>query len=213
MEFISPELSQYCEAHTEQENELLHSLNRNTHLKVMMPRMLSGHLQGRFLAMISKMIKPSRVLEIGTYTGYSALCFAEGLLPDGKIITIDNNIELKKFTQSYFDQSPYKNNIEFKTGNAMTIIPQLNEFFDLIFVDADKVNYLNYYHLVFDKLKPGGYLLADNVLWSGKILNTTKDKDTLGICEFNDFVANDKRVEQLLLPIRDGIYLIRKKEN
>ncbi|HYG49312.1 MAG TPA: O-methyltransferase [Flavobacteriales bacterium] len=211
MEFIEQALANYCNAHTSPENEVLQELNRETNLKIMMPRMLSGHLQGRFLSMLTYMIKPKRVLEIGTYTGYSALCFAEALDKDAKIITIDINAELEDFVRGYFLKSMYNELIDFRIGNALEVVPTLNETFDLVFIDADKENYLNYYHLVFDKVKPGGFILADNVLWSGKILQDKKDKDTRAICEFNDFVMNDSRVEKIMAPVRDGIYLIRKK--
>lgn len=211
MEFITPELSNYCERHSSAENELLTELNRQTHLKIMMPRMLSGHLQGRYLSMISQMIQPKRILEIGTYTGYSALCMAEGLAEGGKIITIDNNAELEKFVREYFAKSNLNTKIDYKIGDASTIIPTLNEVFDLVFIDADKINYLNYYHLVFDKVRSGGFILADNVLWSGRVLEEKKDKDTTAICSFNDFIANDDRVEKIMVPIRDGILMIRKK--
>lgn len=211
MEFISLPLAEYCEKHTSPENELLHELNRQTHLKVMMPRMLSGHLQGRFLSMISNMIQPKTVLEIGTYTGYSALCMAEGLAPGGKIITLDINQEIEQFTRNHFDKSPYKDQVDYRIGNAMQMIPDMQETFDLVFIDADKINYLNYYQLVFDKVRPGGFIVADNVLWSGKVLDEKKDKDTMAICAFNDYVANDTRVEKILLPIRDGLFVVRKK--
>ncbi len=211
MEFITQELANYCNVHTNPENELLQELNRQTNLKIMMPRMLSGHLQGRFLSMISHMIKPDLILEIGTYTGYSALCMAEGLKPNGKIITLDINAEIESFVRTYFAKSELNSKIDYRIGNALEIIPQLNLQFDLVFIDADKINYLNYYNLVIDKIKPGGYVIADNVLWSGRILEDKKDKDTLAICAFNDFVMNDVRVEKVMAPIRDGLYLIRKK--
>jgi caffeoyl-CoA O-methyltransferase len=211
MEFIEQPLANYCNEHTSPENEVLQALNRETNLKIMMPRMLSGHLQGRFLSMITHMIKPKYVLEIGTYTGYSALCFAEALEKDAKIITIDINLELEDFVRNYFAKSPYNDLIDFRLGNAMEILPTLNQTFDLVFIDADKENYLNYYKLVFDKVKSGGFILADNVLWSGKILQEKKDKDTKAICDFNDFVMNDSRVEKIMAPVRDGIYMIRKK--
>lgn len=211
MEFISPELAQYCEAHTSAESDVLFTLNRNTHLKVLMPRMLSGHLQGRFLSMVSHMIKPECVLEIGTYTGYSALCMAEGLKEGGKLISIDINEEVHSFAQQHIDESQYKERIQLITGNALTIIPEMKETFDMVFIDADKQNYLNYYLSVFDKVKNGGFILADNVLWSGKVLAEKKDKDTQAICAFNDYVMQDERVEKILLPLRDGIFMIRKK--
>jgi len=211
MEFITQELANYCNEHTSPENEVLKNLNRETHLKIMMPRMLSGHLQGRYLSMISHMIKPTHILEIGTYTGYSALCLAEGLTTNGKIITLDKNEEIEEFVRNHFNKSPFNSKIDYRIGNAMEIIPQLNQQFDLVFIDADKINYLNYYNLIFDKVITGGYIIADNVLWSGKILDAKKDKDTAAICAFNDFVMNDDRVEKVLAPIRDGLYMIRKK--
>lgn len=211
MEFITQELANYCNEHTNPENELLQELNRETNLKIMMPRMLSGHLQGRFLSMLSHMIKPILILEIGTYTGYSALCMAEGLPANGKIITLDVNVEIESFVRNYFSKSKFNSQIDYRIGNALEVIPQLNEQFDLVFIDADKINYLNYYNLVIDKVNSGGYIIADNVLWSGRILESKKDKDTMAICAFNDFVMNDTRVEKVMAPIRDGLYLIRKK--
>jgi predicted O-methyltransferase YrrM len=211
MEFISPNLAEYCEKHTSPETATLQDLNRQTHLKIMMPRMLSGHLQGRFLSMMANMIQPRLVLEIGTYTGYSALCMAEGLAPGGKIITLDINAEIESFTRNFFEKSQYAGQIDYRIGNAMEMIPAMNETFDLVFIDADKINYLNYYHMVLDKVRPGGFIVADNVLWSGKVLDEKKDKDTQAICAFNDFVSTDTRVEKVLLPVRDGLLVIRKK--
>jgi caffeoyl-CoA O-methyltransferase len=213
MEFIDPQLQKYAESHTTAESELLKKINRETHALIMKPRMLSGHMQGRFLSLISKMICPERILEIGTYTGYSALCLAEGLQPQGKLITLDINEELEDRVNGYFRESAFANQIIYRIGNALNIIPQLNESFDLVFIDADKENYSNYYDLVFDKVKVGGYLLADNVLWSGKVIDSKPDKDTRSVLAFNDKVHNDPRVENVLLPIRDGITLIRKLSN
>ena len=210
MEVIHPELQNYSELHTTEESALLKKINRDTHSMVMKPRMLSGHMQGRFLSLISKMIKPKTILEIGTYTGYSALCLAEGLTYDGTIITIDVNEELENRVRGYFNESAYKNQIDFKIGNAKQIIPELPGPFDLVFIDADKANYAAYYDLVIDKIQSGGFILADNVLWSGKVIDAKPDKDTLTILAFNDKVHNDARVENVLLPIRDGITLIRK---
>ena len=192
---------------------MLKELNRQTHLKVLQPRMLSGHFQGRFLSMISKMIQPISILEIGTYTGYSALCLAEGLKKGGKLTTIDKNAELEAFVRNFFEKSAYSENIEFVIADAMEYIPSINQSFDLVFIDADKGNYLNYYKLVIDMIPSGGYILADNVLWSGKVIDekSMNDKDTKAIMEFNQFVMNDYRVENVLLPIRDGLFLIRKK--
>jgi caffeoyl-CoA O-methyltransferase len=208
MEIINEKLQRYAEQHTSGESDLLKKINRDTHANVMMPRMLSGHLQGRVLAMISHMIKPSRILEIGTYTGYSALCLAEGLSRDGKLITIDINEELGAMVRGHF--AGFQDKIEYKIGNALHIIPTLNESFDLVFIDADKSSYGNYFDLVIDKVRPGGFILADNVLWSGKVLNKNPDTDTQAIIAFNHKVQNDSRVENVLLPIRDGIMMIRK---
>lgn len=210
MEFIDIELQRYSEAHTSGESDLLKKINRDTHSLVMKPRMLSGHMQGRFLSLISKMVRPKSILEIGTYTGYSALCLAEGLRFDGKLITIDINEELEGRVQGYFNQSEHAAKIDYRIGNALQIIPQLSGPFDLIFIDADKANYSNYYDLVIDKTESGGIILADNVLWSGKVINPKPDKDTQNVLDFNEKVHNDPRVENVLLPIRDGITVIRK---
>jgi caffeoyl-CoA O-methyltransferase len=213
MEFIDTAIENYSLAHTSEESDLLKKLNRDTHAKIMMPRMLSGHMQGRILSMFSYMIKPENILEIGTYTGYSALCFAEGLKENGKIITIDINEELESFVRSFFSKSEHNDKIDYRIGNALEIIPQLNEVFDLVFIDADKENYSNYYNLIFDKVKKGGYIIADNVLWSGKVLieNEKLDKDTIAIKAFNRMIQNDERVENLLMPVRDGLMICRKK--
>ncbi len=213
MEFIEKEIEDYALNHTKPESELLKKINRETHAKIMMSRMLSGHLQGRLLSMFSNMIKPNYILEIGTYTGYSALCLAEGLSEKGKIITIDINEEIEKFVRSFFEQSEYKNKIDYQIGNALDIIPNINHELDLVFIDADKENYSNYYNLVFDKVKKGGYIIADNVLWSGKVLmdDIKLDKDTKAIKAFNDKIQQDDRVENILLPVRDGLMICRKK--
>lgn len=175
--------------------------------------MLSGHMQGRILSMFSQMIKPERILEIGTYTGYSALCLAEGLAENGKLITIDINEELQEFVQKHIDASPYKNKIEQRIGNALEVIPTLNEQFDIVFIDADKENYLPYFNLIFDKVKTGGYIIADNVLWSGKVVDKVKanDTDTKKLLEFNAYIQNHEGVENVLLPVRDGLMICRKK--
>jgi caffeoyl-CoA O-methyltransferase len=213
MDFLPAEIEKYAQDHTRPESELLHHINRETHLKVLMPRMLSGHIQGRMLSMFSHMIKPQRILEIGTYTGYSALCMAEGLTENGKLITIDINAEIEKMVRGFFATSELNNKIDYRIGNAMNIIPTLNETFDLVFIDADKENYMNYYNLVFDKVRPGGFIIADNVLWSGKVLNDEKtmDKDTRAIREYSRMVQNDNRVENVLFPVRDGLMVCRKK--
>lgn len=213
MEFIDQALDDYCGAHTTAESALLAKLNRDTHVNILQPRMLSGHFQGRLLSLLSKMIRPERILEIGTYTGYSALCMAEGLTETGKIITLDINAQLEDFVRSYISESEYASKVDYRICNAMEEIPQLDEQFDLVFIDADKMNYINYYHLVFDKVKPGGYIFSDNVLWSGKVVQTEGkiDKDTQLLKEFNQLIQNDPRVENILLPIRDGIMIARKK--
>lgn len=213
MEFISKELDDYVCNHTQKEPEWLYELNRETHLNVMQPRMLSGHFQGRVLSMISKMIQPKDVLEIGTYTGYSALCMAEGLAEDGHIVTIDNNEELADLVQRYIKKSPYEDMIKCVIGNAMDLVPGLKREFDLVFIDADKQNYINYYNMTFDKVRSGGYFLFDNVLWSGKVLEPVKEKDTSTktLLELNKLIHEDDRVEEVLLPIRDGLLLARKK--
>ena len=210
MDIIDQNIQQYAEQHTTAESPLLKQLNRHTHANVMMPRMLSGHLQGRLLAMISQMIKPDNILEIGTYTGYSALCLAEGLKPDGKLITIDVNEELEPLLKKYFADAGVNDRIDLRIGNATSIIPSLDVKFDLVFIDADKENYSRYFDLVIDKLNLNGFILADNVLWSGKVLQPNADKDTRAIVEFNKKVQEDPRVENVLLPVRDGIMLIRK---
>ncbi|MCC6689971.1 MAG: O-methyltransferase [Bacteroidia bacterium] len=213
MEFINPTIEQYALNHTQPENDTLFQLNRETNLKVMMPRMLSGHLQGRILSMFSNMIKPKYILEIGTFTGYSAICLSEGLIQGGKLITIDINVELEKMVRNYFSKAEVTKKIDYRIGNALTIIPDLKEKFDLVFIDADKENYSTYYDLVFDKVNNGGFIIADNVLWSGKVLmdKDKMDKDTKAICDFNDKVHKDDRVEHLLLPVRDGLMIMRKQ--
>jgi len=212
MEFIEEELARYVEEHSQPESELLKKINRETHLEVLRPRMLSGHLQGRVLSMLSKMIRPKSVLEIGTYTGYSALCIAEGLAEGGKIITIDKNEELEARVRQYVKESPYGQQIELRIGDALEILPTLEEDFDLVFIDADKANYLNYFNLVIDRLHSGAYLIADNVLWSGKVIEQVEegDVDTHALIEFNKAMQHDNRVENVLFPIRDGLMVIRK---
>ena len=212
MEFIEQELDDYVCNHTSPESTLLAQLNRETHVKVLQPRMLSGHFQGRVLSMLSHMIRPERILEIGTYTGYSALCLAEGLTESGKLITIDVNAQLEDFVRGYLANGDLGAKIDYRIANAMELIPTLEEQFDIVFIDADKMNYINYYHLVFDKIKPGGYILADNVLWSGKVTGDYEqlDKDTRLLMDFNRLIQEDPRVENVLLPIRDGIMIARK---
>ena len=212
MDFLSSEIENYSLSHTSEENDLLKDLNRQTHVQVLQPRMLSGHLQGRILSMFSCMIRPSRVLEIGTYTGYSALCIAEGISENGKIITIDSNKELEPFTRTYFSKSKFNDQIEFIVGNALSVIPQLEEIWDLVFIDADKENYLNYYESVLKNVRKGGFIIADNVLWSGKVTQeiSPNDNETFGIVEFNKKVNEDSRVENVLVPVRDGLMVLRK---
>jgi len=213
MDFFPADLTTYVERHTSPESDVLQRLNRNTHAQVLRPRMLSGHLQGRLLSMLSHMLRPRRILEIGTYTGYSALCLAEGLADDGLLITVDNNEELEDFARSYWQQTPFADKIDFRLGDAPTLIPSIEETFDLVFIDADKRNYALYFDLVIDKVRPGGLLLADNVLWSGKVVEPVKasDKDTKAVLAFNDKINADPRVENILLPVRDGLMMMRKK--
>ena len=213
MEFLDKELEKYVEEHTSSESQLLQQLNRDTWTNILMPRMLSGHLQGRVLSMLSHMIKPKRILEIGTYTGYSAICMAEGMTNDGFMHTIDINEELSDMVKSYFDEARLVEKSKYHIGNALEIIPTINEKWDLVFIDADKDNYSNYYDLVIENVNEGGYIIADNVLWSGKVLEKNRekiDKDTQAIVEFNDKMHQDKRVENVLFPIRDGLMVLRK---
>jgi len=210
MDFISPSIQKYAEDHTSPESDLLKTINRETHAKVLMPRMLSGHMQGRILSMLSNMIKPMTILEIGTYTGYSAICLAEGLKPGGKLITVDINEELESSVREFFSASGFGPAIDYRIGNALEIIPTLKGNFDLVFIDADKENYARYYDLVINHVPLGGYILADNVLWSGKVLDDKPDKDTRAIKEFNRKIQEDARVENVLLPVRDGIMVMRK---
>lgn len=211
MEFLPEDLQKYVEDHSQPESDLLKQINRETHLHVLKPRMLSGHLQGRVLSLLSHMINPKNILEIGTYTGYATLCLAEGLKPDGKMITIDNNEELSIRTKTYFSQSTFAEQVEMEVGNALEIIPTLKQSWDLVFIDADKENYSSYYDLVIDKMAAGGFIIADNVLWSGKVSDDTKkDKDTEAIREFNKKVHDDDRVQNVLFPIRDGLMILRK---
>lgn len=212
MDFIDPSIEAYALEHSEKESDLLLTLNRQTHLKVLQPRMLSGHLQGRILSFLSSAIKPKNILEIGTYTGYSALCMAEGLSENGKLVTIDKNIELETMVKKYINNSPYKNQIEFINANAIDVIPTLNLKWDLVFIDADKENYINYFDLVIDQVNKGGWIIADNVLWSGKVLEEPdqKDKETIILQKFNEKVQHDSRVRNVLFPVRDGMMLMIK---
>ena len=213
MEFLDPKIDEYVSAHSEDEPLVLKELTRETWLKAINPRMLAGHLQGRTLSMISHMIKPKTVLEIGTFTGYSAICLAEGLAQNGKIITIDINEELEAFAKKYFVKAGIETKIEQRIGDAMELVPSITEELDLVFIDADKTNYANYYEMVLPKLRIGGYIIADNVLWSGKILEDSNkdDADTKALIDFNKKVQADNRVQNVLFPIRDGIQVIRKK--
>lgn len=240
MEFISEELKNYLIKYCDPEDGLLKRIDRETNLKVSMPRMLSGHYQGRVLSMLSKLIGPERILEIGTFTGYATLCLAEGLSESGLIHTIDVNAELEDMVRSYFNESAYRDKIVYHIGKAAEILPGLDEVFDIVFIDADKKNNGTYYNMIIDKVKPGGIIIVDNVLWSGKVLgetsmtlpttqghedkvtqalpiknnqNTDKkiDQNTTIITNFNEMVVQDQRVEKLILPVRDGLFVIRKK--
>ncbi|HEY1061979.1 MAG TPA: O-methyltransferase [Daejeonella sp.] len=212
MDLLSDELKSYLESSCDPESDLLKQIDRETHLKVPLPRMLSGHYQGRVLSMLSKMICPRRILEVGTFTGYATLCLAEGLSEDGILHTIDINAELEDMVRASFAKSDLGLKIKYHIGNALEIIPNLNETFDLIFIDADKKNNESYYNLTIDKLRSGGLIIVDNVLWSGKVIAEKKtDSATTLISNFNEMVSADQRVEKLILPVRDGIFIIRKK--
>lgn len=212
MEFIDEKIEAYALAHSQPESDVLKKLNRDTHAKVLMPRMLSGHMQGNLLGMLSNMIRPKHILEIGTYTGYSGICLTQGLQEGGKLHTIDINEELETMVRTFFDDAGLTNKIKYYIGNALDIIPSINEKFDLVFIDADKKNYSAYYDMVFDKVNAGGYIIADNVLWSGKVLDAPEkmDADTKAIDAFNKKIHSDIRVEHMLLPVRDGLMIVRK---
>ena len=211
MHFISQDLEDYIEQHSEKEPELLAALNKETYQKILLPRMLSGHFQGRVLSMLSKLIRPVNILEIGTYTGYSALCLCEGIQKNGTLHTIDIKEELVDFQRKYFNKSPWGNQIAQHLGEALDIIPTLDLKFDLVFIDADKENYLNYFELIIPKMNKGGVILSDNVLWSGKVLEPLlpNDLSTKVLMEYNELLKNDSRVESVLLPIRDGLMVSR----
>jgi predicted O-methyltransferase YrrM len=213
MEFLDPKLDDYIVSHTETEPEVLQELNRETYSKVLIPRMLAGNYQGRVLSLLSHMIKPKTVLEIGTYTGYSAICFAEGLQEGGIIHTIDHNEELEPMQSRYFEKSGYRNVIKQYVGEALDIIPTISGNFDLVYIDADKENYCNYFDAVIDRVPSGGYIIADNVLWSGKVIEPLdpKDEETAKLMEYNLKVQEDHRVQNVLFPVRDGIMIARKK--
>ncbi len=211
MHFISPELEDYVEQHSENEPELLKALNKETYQKILLPRMLSGHFQGRVLSMLSKLIRPVNILEIGTYTGYSALCLCEGMQENGTLHTIDIKEELVDFQRKHFDKSPWGKQIVQHLGEAVAIIPTLDLKFDLVFIDADKENYLNYFEMIVPRMNKGGIILSDNVLWSGKVLEPLNPKDisTKVLLEYNQKLKEDPRVETVLLPIRDGLTVSR----
>ena len=213
MNFLPDTIDEYIVNHSQKEPKLLQQLNKETWQKVLNPRMLSGAFQGRLLAMISKLTQPTNILEIGTYTGYSALCLAEGMKKNGTLFTIDKNEELEYFAKKYFDKSSFQKQIKQFVGNALEIIPTLNEKFDLVFIDADKSNYGNYFNLIINKMNSGGVILSDNVLWSGKVVEeiNPKDKDTKALVEYNKLLNLDDRIETILLPIRDGLTISRVK--
>ena len=210
MDFISDKLADYLNKNSEKEPEILSQLSKETHQKILQPRMLSGHIQGRFLSFISKIKSPDKILEIGTYTGYSTICLAEGLSKNGKIDTIDKNEELINIQNKYFEESGYRNKIIQHTGNALDILKKLNEKYDIIFIDADKENYVNYFNQVSNKLNKNGIIISDNVLWSGKVLDSNqKDEETSTLVKFNKIINEDKRFTSIILPIRDGISISR----
>lgn len=213
MNFLPENIDQYASDHSQKEPELLQELFHETWQKALVPRMISGHFQGRVLSMISKLTNPKTILEIGTYTGYSALCLAEGLQKDGILHTIDHNEELYDFQRKYFDRSDYKHQIKQYVGEALDVVAEIQGPFDLVFIDADKSNYSNYFKAIIDKMNPGGVILSDNVLWSGKVTETPndKDEDTKALISFNKMMNNDSRIETVLLPIRDGLTLSRVK--
>ena len=211
MNFLPENIDNYAVAHSEDEPKLLKELSKETYQKILIPRMLSGHFQGRILSMLSKLKNPKSILEIGTYTGYSALCLAEGLQKEGTLYTIDKNEELVDFQKKYFNKSAYKNQIKQYLGDALDIIPTINDTFDLVFIDADKPNYSNYFHAIIDKMNSGGVIISDNVLWSGKVVEPINEKDisTLEITKYNKLLKEDIRIETVLLPIRDGLTVSR----
>lgn len=214
MNFLPDNIDQYAADHSQNEPALLSELFKETWQKALVPRMISGHFQGRVLSMISKLISPKTILEIGTYTGYSALCLAEGLHKNGILHTIDHNEELSDLQKKYFDRSDYKDQIKQHTGEALDILKEIHGPFDLVFIDADKSNYSNYFNAIIDKMSPGGVILSDNVLWSGKVTEAPnpKDLDTMALIEYNTLMNEDPRIESVLLPIRDGLTLSRVKE-
>ncbi|GGI28968.1 O-methyltransferase [Pedobacter mendelii] len=211
MSLINDDLQNLLINYCEPESELLQKIDRETNLKVLMPRMLSGHYQGRVLSMLSKIVSPDRILEIGTFTGYATLCLAEGLTTKGIIYTLDINAELEDMVRANFGKSEYRDKIKYILGDAIKTVNELNEVFDIVFIDADKKNNGIYYDLIFERVRPGGIIIVDNVLWSGKVLHEKQDKDTKNITSFNDKIADDERVDKLILPVRDGLFVIRKK--
>jgi predicted O-methyltransferase YrrM len=210
MNLLNEELEEYIAAYISEEDAILKELSRETYLKVQMPQMISGHVQGVFLQLLAQMIRPQRILEIGTFTGYSAICLAKGLCENGLLYTIDINEELTPMAQRYIDKAKLTDKIKLLTGNALLLIPQLTETFDLVFIDADKANYTTYFDLVIDKVRPGGFIVADNVLWGGKVVNEKKDKDTMAIDAYNKKVLYDTRVKNVILPLRDGLNIAQK---
>lgn len=210
MNLLSEPLEAYIAQHTSVEEDVLQRLSRETHLKVPMPQMLSGHVQGNVLSFLSQMLQPKRILEIGTFTGYSAICLAQGLAADGLLYTIDINEELSPMVNKYVTEAGLASKTKLLAGNAVQIIPTLNETWDLVFIDADKTNYGNYYDLVFNKVRKGGHIIADNVLWSGKVVAEQKDKDTLAIDAYNKKVLTDTRVKNVILSVRDGLNIAQK---
>lgn len=211
MDLIDSNIEAYSQSFSDPESALLKELNRETYALLLQPRMLSGHLQGRFLALISKIVQPKLILEIGTYTGYSALCLAEGLQENGKLVTLDINEELETFTRSFFNRSPYASQIDYRIIDAKVELSKIEGPIDLVFIDADKRNYATYFDLVIDKVRAGGLIIVDNVLWSGKIIDASaQDKSTVALREFNQKCFDDVRVEKTLLPLRDGLLMLRK---
>lgn len=210
---MTDSIEEYILQHIDEEGDLLKNLNRDAHVNLLRPRMLSGHLQGRLLKMFCRLVQPKRILEIGTYTGYATLCLAEGAPDDAEIHTLEVNDELEDFIMKHLHKSKLEDKIHLHIGDALKIIPTLNETFDLVFIDANKRHYCQYYDLIFDKVRPGGLIIADNTLWDGKVLETPHhtDKQTIGIQEFNNMIAKDNRIEKVILPMRDGLTLIWKK--
>ncbi|MDR1878373.1 MAG: O-methyltransferase [Bacteroidales bacterium] len=211
-DLIDKNIQSYCDEHTSEENPILYALYRETNLKVLRPRMLSCKSQGTFLQMLSRLIQPKRILELGTYTGYATISLAEGLPDDGIIYTIEKNVELEHIIHKYIQKAGIEHKVKLLLGNALDLLPTLHETWDMVFIDADKINYINYYNLLLPSLSDNGIILADNVLWSGKVIGEIKDKDkdTKAILDFNTFVQNDSRVKNMMLPFRDGIMMIQK---